>query len=195
LEIMFGKKPDRNELFLILWAFLFMAYLGAATPYKEPRYILPITLPAAIISARAFGLLLEAGGRGSKAVSFAVIAGLFFISFLPVFSVLSLPFINVSKTDEMALSDYVKNKYSQDVVIYANENYPVYAYYTKRKVIRLLQEDESFYRTYNETMKSQGLLIVYPGIKKPSAEWLDANPLFRKETEVNGIALYEYKTL
>ena len=44
-------------------------------------------------------------------------------------------------------------------------------------------------------MKSQGLLIVYPGIKKPSAEWLDANPLFRKETEVNGIALYEYKTL
>jgi 4-amino-4-deoxy-L-arabinose transferase-like glycosyltransferase len=187
------KKPDRNELFLILWAFLFMAYLGAATPYKEVRYILPITLPAVIISARAFGLLLDAGGKKSKAVSLAIIAGIFFISFQSVFSVLSLPFINVSETDEMKLSSYIKNKYSENVVIYSNQNYPVYAYYTKRKVIRLLQEDESFYRTYNETMKKEGLLIVYPGVKKPSAEWLEANPLFRKETEVNGVVLYEYK--
>ena len=194
LEIMFGKKPDRNELFLVLWAFLFMAYLGAATPYKEARYILPITLPAIIISARAFGLLLEAGGERSKAVSLAIIAGIFFISFQPVFSVFSLPFVNVSETDEMKLSEHIKNKYSENAVIYSNQNYPVYAYYTKRKVIRLLQEDDSFYRTYNETMDTGGLLIAYPGVKKPSAEWLDANPLFRKETEVNGIALYEYKT-
>jgi 4-amino-4-deoxy-L-arabinose transferase-like glycosyltransferase len=191
-EFALGKKPNRKELFLALWAFLFMAYLGAATPYKEARYILPITLPAVIISARAFGLLLDAGGKKSKAVSLAIIGGIFFISFQSVFSVLSLPFINVSKTDEMKLSDHIKNKYSPEVLIYSNQNYPVYAYYTKRKVIRLLQEDESFYSTYNKTMNKGGLLIVYPGVKKPSAEWLDANPLFRKETEISGIVLYEY---
>lgn len=194
LEIALGKKPDRKELFLAFWALLFMIYLGAATPYKEARYILPITLPAVIISARAFGLLLETGGKKIKGASLIIIAGILFFSFQPVFSGLNVPFINTSSTDEMEISEYINDKYSQDAVIYSNQNYPVYAYYTKRKVIRLLQEDDSFYRTYNETMDNGGLLIVYPGIKKPDPEWLDASPLFRKETEINGIILYEYRT-
>jgi len=58
-EVFYGKRLDWNERFLIFWAVAFMGYMGMATPHKEPRYILPVTLPLMVISARGFGILLE----------------------------------------------------------------------------------------------------------------------------------------
>lgn len=193
MRAMLQKRADKKGAFLLAWAFLYMVYLGAETPYKEARYVLPITLPVVIVSSRGLGQLIETNGKIRKYASYAIIAAMLFVSFQPVFSVLSLPPVNTSKTEEMTLSEYISGKYPLDAIIYTNQNYPVYSYYTKRKVIRLLQEDESFYETYKESMKYDGLLIVYQGIKKPSKEWLDRNPEFKKQKEVNGITLYEYK--
>jgi len=92
----------------------------------------------------------------------------------------------------MGMSEYIKNNYPPETIVYTNQNYPVYAYYTGMKVVRLLHEDDSFYRTYKDAMKDKGLLIAYPRIKKPSEEWLDGNPLFSKKKELDGIILYEY---
>ncbi len=196
LQILFfgPMQKDRSqnrtvtEAALLSWAALVFLQV-TITPHKEPRYLLPIVAPLALLSSRGIAYVME----NKKLVILAVlVAGLiYFQSAAPAFTRLQEPFINKDKTDEMKISEYIRSNYPQDITVYTNNNYPVYAYYSNRKTLNPEGLGRPF-SYYSESLKEKDLLIVYKENWQWASSILNGSKDFRKVTELNLIEVYEY---
>ncbi|MFA4886740.1 MAG: glycosyltransferase family 39 protein [Candidatus Nanoarchaeia archaeon] len=190
------KKRSWLDTVLVSWILIFLAYVSI-TPHKELRYILPITVPLFLISARGFVEFFETKKLLMKSLVIISIVLLGFYQ-LPdgekvkeLFGV-NQPFINAYESPAQEISEYLVSLNETDRVIYANHEYPVYGYYTNLK-IKTVYGGEEFYRWYPANMRESGFFVFYKEVKKyPAQEWLDSKKEFKKIKETEEIIVYRY---
>ena len=171
---------SRMDVILVGWILLFLAYISLV-PHKEVRYILPMAPAVYLLSSRGYTFLLSCKNRSVYygVLFMVIILGVF--SFSSSFSRLQEPFINEAVSDPVGVSQYITSLYMEDGVIYANTDYPVYAYYTGMDIKVLRDQDETFYESFASTMDRKGFFVYYKNLKKePAQEWLDAQKQFTK---------------
>ena len=183
---------SRDDLVFGLWIILFLIYISI-TPHKEVRYIIPIALPLYIFSARGFYALLENKNSLIKNTVVLFFIVLSIVSFSGAFSRLNGPFLNTQETVPVKVSNYIKSLGESNKVIYSNQDYPVYAYYTGMRVVKIEQQDKTFYSAFPSNMPKDGFFIYYKNIpKEPNYEWLESNKHFKRLKEIDNVIVYEY---
>jgi 4-amino-4-deoxy-L-arabinose transferase-like glycosyltransferase len=195
LAIQRGSIPKwQTDVFLIAWIFMYIAYLSV-TPHKELRYLIPAALPVVILSGRGYSNVMNAG-KVQKYVILLILIVLGFSSFQPVFPRLYSPLINTYETEELIVSHYLNENatFNTGHVLYANKNYPVFAYYTNYTIRRLYETGDDFYSGYPENMKEPGILLVYKNYLQPTQSWVEDRAEFTKIREFDNIILYQYRT-
>jgi 4-amino-4-deoxy-L-arabinose transferase-like glycosyltransferase len=179
----------RNDIVLWLWLILFLAYLSFI-PHKEPRYIIPAAIPLFIIGAKGYADLLQR----RNVVSYAIVlllAILIVPACVTAISHLQGPFINRTLTSPIIASQYIVEHYP-NAHIYANHDYPVFAYYTGLPV-QVVPGDSSFFSVFQQEMQTPGIFVEYTDVGKyPRQEWLNNRTEFRPVYAINNIVLYEY---
>ena len=183
------------DVFFVLWVLIFLAYMTFMVAHKELRYILPIVLPVVMIASRGIAFFIGKRSGLSRITRFILLILIFTLaifSFIPSFTDLSKPWINIHKTDEMKVSDFIVDNYPENTTIYTNQNYPVFAYYTGYNVVKLEEQDRTFYEVFPENTPKPGLLIIYKGLKHPSSIWVESNSRFRFGKSFGDIMIFEY---
>ena len=188
----------RFDLVFLFWIVLFFVYL-TSVPHKELRYILPITIPVFLLASK--GLVAFYSGFKKKYRIF-FIALFVFILIFPVFSITSylgnFHFIDNKKTDEMKIAEYILNYMNFKGVIYTNERYPVFAYYTGLKTVQVFPYSEHIYDMFPELADKEGLVIgMYsaeenPPYKHPKSNWMKNNPRFEHVKDIGQFYIFRY---
>ena len=185
-------KFTNEDFILVAWFVIFLIYLSI-TPHKEPRYILPIALPVVLLCARGYGFLFNFRNKYLKIMALVLLLVLCFTSFSAAFSKLDEPFINEWLSSPVQASEFTKTFDSSLDLVYTNQNYPVYAYYTGMKIEILWDYDSRFYERFPENMPSKGYFIFDKNAKKePDFQWLENRTEFTRLNEINELIIYEY---
>jgi 4-amino-4-deoxy-L-arabinose transferase-like glycosyltransferase len=188
----FNKLLEKNDLILLTWIIFFIGYISYV-PHKELRYIIPIALPVILLASKGISQLFLIKKVKIKNLFIGIMILLFIFSSYSSFSRMSEPLINTYQTDEMKISKFISNKYHLNT-IYTNHNYPVFAYYTGFKTIKLEYQNELFYSTYKDEMKENGLIIIYNDTnKEPNLNWLLNNSEFNYIDNFNEIFIFEFE--
>jgi len=191
------KIIDRNDLFLLV-SFVAIIIFMSFTPHKEARYLITLlSIPIILLSARGIHKTINLTLKRNAILKILVITGLILItvfSFQASFERINEPFINPKiTTEEYEVSEFInKLNMPKENVIYANHNYPVFAYYTELKVIRLKEVGEDFYQEYPKNMKKHGILVLYNDSLDPTEEWAKKQAEFSKIKKFDNISLYSY---
>ena len=91
------------------------------------------------------------------------------------------------------MSEYLKGLNSTDI-IYSNQNYPVYAYYTGMRLQALWPQDKTFYDVFPKNMEEAGFFILYRNVnKEPNFQWLESSDKFTRLKEFGEIIIFSYK--
>jgi hypothetical protein len=183
-------KIKNIDLLFLLLIFVFGLYLFL-TPHKELRYIIPIALPFFILSSIGlykFALLFKKGLRAGMIILICI---LLIFSISPTFKRLNSPFINVAQSEEMVVSNFIKNISSKNSEVYTNINYPVFAYYTKLKTNKLDYTDYNDFKTdYNNLNK--GYFIVYNDLEiPPYLSWFEKDNHFKLIHTTENISVFK----
>lgn len=173
-----NKKED---MFIIGWLAVILLYLTFGVGQKYMRFLL-IALPCmAIISARALSYI---SGKLTKRHS-ALLMSLAILSICIVSSADGITTAIADKKNNIALreaGEYMRIHSSINETI-MSENYPLFYYYTKHKVIQYPEKPEQIVKlikAYNISYIVLDNFIEYP---KYAYALFDNNPAFIKEFE------------
>lgn len=189
-----GRPAPRIEAFLWLWAASLLLFFSALR-HKEPRYVIPVAPPLLLLAGSGLGSLRQLRRRASRAAGGVLLMGALFYTVLPTAERLDSPFFDTEVSEEMQVSDFLSHSVSPGTVLYANFNYPVFAYYTNLPVERLWQHGPALYAAL-EQLPADGILIAYPesdAIPGLNLKWLDANSHFRRIRAYPSLVLYRYR--
>lgn len=176
-----NKRLDFPTLFLLCFSFIPFS-LFHITTHQEPRYILP-TLPFfSILSAK--GLFLGfSNNTKMKILSTSMVLlflPFFFISLSQLHPPLSIKlYHNESDVAIMQASLWIKeNPFCS--VVYSNFNWPVIAFYSKKKIV-LLPLEGNFQNNVSAIMKEKGCVVVSSSSprKYPELEFLYEDKRFK----------------
>ena len=174
-----GRNEGKKDKILIVWIFLFLAYL-TYVPHKELRYLFPIGLPLAILSARGYIIFSRLFNSRLRIIFGALLAGYFIIAGFLVFynQVEGRGMIINESFDEVRAADYIKGM-NYTGSIYSHHNWPVLAYYSGLEVKSIWPNDMQFYSHADDILKNSGIIIVTTEVpKQPNPEWLRNNSNF-----------------
>ncbi|MGA3373343.1 MAG: glycosyltransferase family 39 protein [Terracidiphilus sp.] len=185
----------RLEGFLWLWAAGVLLCFSALS-HKEPRYILPLAPPLFLLAGGGLSVLVE-GRRGALRIAGSVLlAGALACAFLPTIHLFGTPFLDDKVTDQMEASDFLTKNLAPSAVLYTKVDYPVFAYYTRLKVVPIFGTGDDVNDTLDH-LPEDGVFIAYKENDTdgdgPRLSWLDANPHFRRLREYPSIVLYSYR--
>jgi 4-amino-4-deoxy-L-arabinose transferase-like glycosyltransferase len=199
-EVLFGVRLNVRSLFgeslrtidfvLMLWGVLFFLGLSVIR-HRDPLYLLLLAVPVLLLGAKGYTQMWERG-RGWAYGSAILLVLLLVPASSEAVSRLRGPAFNRQVTEPVSHSRFLVSLKRPGAVIYANHDYPVYAYYTGMPTI-VVPGDQNFYTAAAEAMKEKGFFIYYKAIgKQPRAGWLESQPRFRKIREGREVAVYEF---
>jgi 4-amino-4-deoxy-L-arabinose transferase-like glycosyltransferase len=181
------------ELFLWGWVVIVLAYY-MAIPHKELRYILPLAPPLLLLAGRGLAQLFRFRNVALRAAAALVLIAAFAYTCAPILARFRSPLLSPYVSEEKEVSDYLKSVAPKSAVLYANFNYPVFAYYTGLTTHVLLDQGDSFYQQFPGNMPEDGYLLVYRELDmNPHLDWVDANPHFHRLTDFPSLVVYQYR--
>jgi hypothetical protein len=183
------------EGFLWLWGAVVLVFFSALR-HSEPRYIMPLAAPLFLLAGIGLSVLLKGRRRGARIAGAAVLGCALLYTFLPLRHRFDSGFIDRTASEEMEVSDYLNRNVPPGTVLYANSNYPDFAYYTNLPIDVLDEGGPELYRDLN-TLDADGVLVAYKqgddgSAVEPRLDWVDANPRFRRLREFPSLVLYRY---
>jgi hypothetical protein len=183
-----------SDLILCLWVILVLAYFSTQVPWKEPRYLMPAAPAWFLLSARGLGSLLTFRAVALRAAAGVALAGAMAVTFAPTTKVFRGPFIEPWISDEKQGADFLNQQPDDLAVLYANFNYPVFAYYTELRTVVIASGDLSFYDGFPANMPEDGYVVLYPEVGvHPLPAWAEVNPHFRRLKTFREFVIYEYR--
>jgi 4-amino-4-deoxy-L-arabinose transferase-like glycosyltransferase len=192
------QRSRKLEAFLWLWAVALLIFFSALR-HKEPRYAMPLAPPLFLLAGIGLSVLLKGRRKvrrtTTRLAGAAILAAALVYTFLPVRQRFDAPFVDDAVSEEMQVSDFLTHTLPPSTVLYSNFNYPVFAWYTNLRVVRLPESGAALYDQLDH-LPSDGILIVYKAndeIQDPRLDWLDRDPHFRRLREFPSIILYEYR--
>ncbi|MGC1461603.1 MAG: glycosyltransferase family 39 protein [Terracidiphilus sp.] len=196
-----GQNQRRWEAFLLFWALAVMLFFSSLS-HKELRYCMPVAPPLFLLAGVGLSTLLEGRRPLTRFAGSALLAAALLSCFWPTRHRFDTSFIDHSESEEMTVSDFLKQNLPSTTVLYTNRNYPDFEYYAEMQVRPLPETGPSLYEKLNQ-LPSDGILIAYrpddpddpnPAIEPPLA-WLDANPHFHRFHEFPPMVLYQYHSV
>jgi len=194
--------PEENqrkwEGFLWLWALTVMLFFSCMS-HKELRYAIPVAPPILLLAGVGLGALIESRNAAMRTVGGMVLNCALVCNFWPIHHRFDTGFIDHSVSEEMIVSAFLKHNFPPSTVLYTNDNYPDYAYYTDMPVDPLPEESGPWYESL-KNLPRDGILIAYKqegddnnyGGVDPSHDLLESNPHIRRLREFPSLVLYEY---
>jgi hypothetical protein len=193
-----GKNQLMWEGFLWLWALAIMLFFSCMS-HKELRYAIPVAPPLLLLAGVGLSAFLESRNVTMRTVGGTVLGFALLSNFWPVHHRFDTGFIDHTVSEEMMVSEFLKHNFPPFTVLYTNENYPDFAYYTDMPVQALPEDSDSWHKSLQH-LPSDGILIAYKnedndddhGGVDPAHDLLNSNPHFMRLREFPSLVLYEY---
>jgi hypothetical protein len=186
----------RWEGFLWFWALAVMVFFSSIS-HKESRYSIPVAAPLLLLAGIGLSTLLDFRRRAARTAGGLVLAGALLFTFWPDRHRFDTGFFDPSVSEEMTVSAFLKSSLPQPTILYTNENYPDFAYYSGMTVNDLPESGDQLYESLKQ-LPADGILIAYKrvagddSVPEPPLEVLDANPHFSRLREFPSLVLYKY---
>lgn len=185
----------RRDLALLLVSGALLAYL-TSLPHKEERYIVPGMPSVFLLAAAGYAHIMRlfpARGLTAAGIVAALLLPLARLDYYQGNEVWVRQMLALS-ADTRAAAGYLRAKLGPDEVVYSNHIWPIVAFYTKRKTVRIWPSDERFYEYFPHNMPHNGLLVFYRGVEKqPTEDWLARRPEFQRLPEFGSAVVYAYR--
>lgn len=196
LYSLFKRKGSVKDLALLIFGFAFMLYM-TKLPHKELRYLIPVTFPFFLVSAKGFyhGLSLKVKK--------------YWLVFLVIFVLLLLVFVSVDYDFEHRILRYdseakvVGEWMSENLdngVLYTNAEHPILAYYSGFKTLGLYPRDERIYDQLFNNLTQDGYFVYREGEVvyetdipvHPNKEFLDTDHHFKLIKSFDSYHIYKF---
>ncbi len=160
---------------------------------------MPVAPPLFLLAGVGLSTLLEGSKLFTRIAGSALLALAFLSCFWPTRHRFDTGLIDYSESEEMTVSEFLKQNLPSSTVLYANRNYPDFEYYAEMQVRSLPETGPALYEKLNQ-LPSDGILIAYrpddpddpDAAIEPTLAWLDANPHFQRFHEFPALVLYQY---
>lgn len=196
----------KRQLVLLTWGIAFLAYM-LSIPHKEVRYLLPLAIPVAVISAVSLAesvLWLLRRTIPVKVASLLLCLVLVTVDYLPPFQKLTKPWVDQSESETVRIARYLKEVSALDETVYAAHDFPVLAFYSERRTVSLLPIQANFDKAWRDLMTRPGFFVYFDptGITethsvtpsfKPDRPFLEASPNFRAVRVFSRGTVYRYE--
>jgi 4-amino-4-deoxy-L-arabinose transferase-like glycosyltransferase len=197
-ERLLREHRRRWEGFLWLWALAVMLFFSSLS-HKELRYAIPVAPPLFLLAGVGLATLVESRRAALRTAGGIVLASAMVYTFWPVHHRFDTGFIDPSVSEEMTVSDFLKHNLPPTTILYANQNYPDFAYYTGMTVEALPESGDPLYDSLKQ-LPDDRILIAYKVSDdgdnsvpvEPPLDWLDSNSHFRRFREFPSLVLYKY---
>jgi 4-amino-4-deoxy-L-arabinose transferase-like glycosyltransferase len=183
------------DLFLCFWAIAVLLFFSILS-HKESRYAIPLAAPLLLLSGSGLSALLMSRRNVLKKAGYALLAGALIATIWPSHHRFDGGFIDRSVRNEMIVAQFLKDNLPSSTVLYANENYPDFAYYSGLTVIALPESGEELYAALN-SLPAGSVLIAYKlsddekgSPVEPALSYLDSNPRFTRIREFPTLVIY-----
>ncbi|MBD3164464.1 phospholipid carrier-dependent glycosyltransferase [Candidatus Woesearchaeota archaeon] len=154
LLFIFCHKIKKLEFFMLCWLVLALFYFillsqkGIAMPesieWEIQRFLLPALAPVVLLSSAFLSELC----KGKLVLSFFIVLLLFIPSYITAYTPM-ISFENGLREVSKDVALHIKDNYNNDIGIYCEENYPVIAYYSRKKTSSNIKELENFSEVYH----------------------------------------------
>ena len=191
------KRRIRWEGFLWLWALVVMVFFSSLS-HKESRYSIPMAPPLLLLAGIGLSTLLEFRRIAARTAGGLVLAGALVFTFWPDHHRFDTGFFDPSVSEEMTVSEFLKHNLPQSTMLYANQNYPDFAYYSGMTVNDLPESGDQLCVALKQ-LPADGILIAYKRkagddfVQEPPLEVLDTNPHFSRFREFPSLVLYKFR--
>jgi 4-amino-4-deoxy-L-arabinose transferase-like glycosyltransferase len=195
-EAVFDRQRMRWEGFLWLWALAVIIFFSSLT-HKESRYSIPVAPPLLLLAGIGLSTLLELRRRAARTAGGLVLAGALLFTFWPDHHRFDTGFFDTTVSEEMTVSAFLKDNVPPSTVLYANQNYPDFAYYSGMTVNDLPESGDQLYDALKH-LPADGILVAYKRkagddfVQEPPLDVLDADPHFSRLREFPSLVLYKY---
>ena len=187
-------EKSRLEMFLLFWAAVVLVFFSALR-HKEPRYVMPMAAPVFLLAGIGLASVPRRSKAGARIAGTVLLTSALAYTFAPSLERFESPLIDREVSEEMKVADFLNKHVPRDTVLYANFNYPVFAYYTNLPVDRIPETGQALYDRLNH-LPGDGILIAYKpndAVQEPQLIWLDSNSHFRRFREFPSLVLYQYR--
>ncbi len=199
---------------LLLWGALFLLYM-LSIPHKEVRYLLPLGIPVMIVAALGLSEIFHCCKRQAIALQWAgLLLGISVaaVDYAPSLQKLTQPWLDPTRAEPwvdrstreaVQIGHYLREISTPADTLYAAHNFPVFAYYSQRRTVSLLEIQGNFDNAWRGVMNRPGFLVYYlpSGIQethstfpafKPDRAFLDTTPEFRLLRVFSEALVYRY---
>jgi len=155
---------------------------------------MPAAPPLFLLAGVGLSTVLKGRQTASRIAGTFLLVGALVYTFLPVRERFESSLVDNEVSEEMQVSDFLNKSVPPGTVLYANYNYPVFAYLTNLQVHPVMETGSALCEALNH-LAGDGILIAYREndvIAEPRLNWLDSNPHFRRFREYPSLVLYEY---
>jgi len=189
-----ADEKGRLEVFLLFWAAGVLVSFSLLR-HKEPRYVMAMAAPVFLLAGIGLATVLRSSKRAGRIAGTVLLTSALAYTFAPSLQRFGSPLIDNEVSEEMEVADFLNKHVPRDTVLYANYNYPLFAYYTNLPVHRILATGQALYDTLGR-LPGDGILVAYrpnDDVQEPQLNWLDSNPHFHRFREFPSLVLYEYR--
>jgi len=189
-----ADEKGRLEVFLLFWAAGVLVSFSLLR-HKEPRYVMAMAAPVFLLAGIGLATVLRSSKAGGRIAGTVLLTSALAYTFAPSLERFESPLIDNEVSEEMKVAEFLSKYVPRDTVLYANYNYPLFAYYTNLPVHPILATGQALYDTLNH-LPGDGILIAYrpnDDVQEPQLNWLDSNPHFHRFREFPSLVLYEYR--
>jgi 4-amino-4-deoxy-L-arabinose transferase-like glycosyltransferase len=198
-ESVFDRYPLGGEAFLALWAVVVLLFFSSLS-HKEPRYGIPVAPPLLLLAGLGLSTLASSRKQLLRIAGVVVLTAAMLATFWPTRHRFDTGFFDPSVSDEMIVSEFLRQNLPPSTTLYTNINYPDFAYYSHLKVQDLPSSGEQLNQAL-ANLPTAGILIAYkhadqqgdPVEVEPTLKSLDSNPHFHRWKEFPSLVLYQYR--
>lgn len=182
--------------YLWLWALAVLCFFSYLD-HKEVRYVIPATAPLLLLAGAGLSVLLKGQRPAMRAAGWALLTGALLFVLWPIHRWLNSGFLDHRVSEEMVVSDFLNRSVPSSTVLYINQNYPDFAYYTDFQVEPLPHDGPELYSGLT-VLPRAGILVAYRKDDDgtpigPDLAWVDANPHYHRLKEFPKLILYTYQ--
>lgn len=199
------SDAHKRRTVLLLWGALFLLYM-LSIPHKEVRYLLPLGIPVMIVAALGLSEIFHWCKRQAIPLQWAgLLLGISVaaVDYAPSLQKLTQPWLDPTLAEPVQIGHYLREISTPADTVYAAHNFPVFAYYSQRRTVSLLEIQGDFDNAWRGVMNRPGFLVYYlpSGIQethstfstsKPDREFLDTTPEFRLLRVFSEALVYRY---
>jgi 4-amino-4-deoxy-L-arabinose transferase-like glycosyltransferase len=190
-----GEHRLSWDLYLCFWTVAVLGFFSSLG-HKESRYAIALAAPMLLLAGSGLSTLLASTRTALKMAGGALLAGALIVTVWPSHHRFDGGFIDHSVSNEMIVAQFLKDNLPSSTIVYANLNYPDFAYYSGLTVIAIPEDGEQLYVELNR-LPAGSVLIAYKvsddnqgSPAEPAITFLDSNPRFTRIREFPTMVIY-----